>query len=396
MAVRSTRQSIRQNALLAALAFALAAPAILGAQSGVDGATPAYKPKASPARDLPADNSTKPAASIRVESSLVTTPVTVIDKSGEFVSDLDEKDFKLLDNGTTQRIERFEVSSEPIAVVIVVQTTDSVKSLLGQVRPLGPVFSDLLLAPSGEAAVISFSDEVKLLQKFSSDRDRLKATLQRLDSYGSKPRLNDALMQGLALLETRPKPERRLMVVFSDGTDHGSENDKADVVRRATTDGTTIYGLHLSRVEALLRDTPDQGHPMDPLDANVARPLPPGVAPTPTNSANVWSPEGGSVNDNGIPFLTAAGGTVLSAFVRNPLELYAGYTGGVYYSHWSASALQDQLNRVCSEVHSQYEIAYIPSNLADTGFHSIRVQVDKPGLKVRTRAGYFYQKQVVK
>jgi VWFA-related protein len=396
MVVRKARQFVRLSALLPALALAVSLPMILGAQGGVDGPAPVFKSKAPPPPDPAPDNSADSPAKIRVESSLVSTPVTVIDKSGEFVSDLDEKDFKLLDNNTAQRIERFEISSDPIAVVIVVQTTDSVGSLLGQVRPLGPVFSDLLLAPNGEAAVISFSDQVKLLQNFSSDRDRLKITLQRLDSFGSKPRLNDALMQGLALLETRPRPERRVMVVFSDGTDHGSENDKADVVRRATTDGTTIYALHLSRAEAVLRDKPDQGHPMSPLDANVTRPLPPGVAPTPTNSANVWSPLGGSENDNGNDILAVAGHDAVSVFIKNPLEVYAGYTGGVYYSHWKESVLQDQLNRICSEVHSQYEIAYIPSNLTDTGFHSIRVQVDKPGLRVRTRAGYFYQKQVAK
>ncbi len=393
MVARNARRFRGPSVLLVGLVFAVSLPAVLGAQSGVDGAAPAIQPKAPPPPDPAPDDSV---AKIRVQSFLVTTPVTVIDKSGEFVSDLDEKDFKLLDNGATQRIERFEVSPDPIAVVVVVQTTDSVGSLLGQVRPLGPVFSDLLLAPNGEAAVISFSDQIKQLQGFSSDRDRLKFTLQRLDSFGRKPRLNDAIMQGLELLETRPKPERRLMVVFSDGTDRGSENNKSDVVRRATTDGTTIYALHLSRMESVLRDKPDQGHPMDPLDANVTRPLPPGVAPTATNSANVWSADGGSENDNGIPILTATGETILSTFVKNPLAVYAGYTGGVYYSHWTESKLQDQLNRVCDEVHSQYEIAYIPSSLTDTGFHSIRVQVDKPGLRVRTRAGYFYQKQVTK
>jgi VWFA-related protein len=388
MVAKNGRRFIGLGALAAGLACAVSLPGTLRAQSGVDGAAPVLKPKTPPPPETPPENTP---ANIRVESSLVSTPVTVIDKSGEFVSDLEEKDFKLIDNGATQRIERFDVSSDPIAAVIVVQTTDSVGSLLGQVRPLGPVFSDLLLAPSGEAAVISFSDEIGQLLLFSGDPDRLKVTMQRLESYGSKPRLNDAMMQGLTLLETRPKTERRLMVVFSDGTDRGSENEKADVVRRATTDGTTIYAIHLSRMEALLRDPPDQGHPMDPLNANVTRPLAPGVVPTPMNSNNTWDAPYPM-----IPIITAAGTTVLSEFVKNPLVIYSGYTGGVYYSHWKETTLQSQLSRICSEVHTQYEIAYIPSNLTDTGFHTIRVEVDKPGLKVRARAGYFYQKQATK
>jgi len=388
MVTREARQSNWLSALLAGLALAVALPATIGAQSGADGATATLPPKPPAPTDTAPDNSP---AKIRVESYLVTTPVTVIDKSGEFVSDLEEKDFKLLDNGATQHIERFEISSNPVALVIVVQTTDSVASLLGQVRPLGPVFSDLLLVPDGEAAVLSFSDKVQQLLCFTRDRDRLKVTLQHLQSLGSKPRLNDAMMQGLALLETRPKPDRRIMVVFSDGSDHGSESDKPDVVRRATTDGTTIFGIELRRTEAVLRDKPDQGHAIDPLDANIARPLPPGAAPTSTNSSNTWG--GPTV---GTDVLAAVGKDMVSKVLKDPLDVYARYTGGVYYTHWSETTLQDQVNRICSEVHTQYEIAYVPSNLTDTGFHSIRVQLDKPGLRVRTRAGYFYQRQVTK
>jgi VWFA-related protein len=388
--MRDARQVAWISALLAEVVFVLSLPATLGAQSSADGSAAAPEPKAPAPTETTPDNSP---AKIRVESFLVTTPVTVIDKSGEFVSDLPEKDFKLLDNGATQHIERFEISSRPIALVIVVQTTDSVGSLLGQVRPLGPVFSDLLLAPDGEAAVLSFSDKIQQLLGFTSDRDRLKLALERLASLGSKPRLNDAMMQGLTLLETRPESERRIMVVFSEGGNRSSESGEPDVVRRATTDGTTIFGIELSRTEAVLRDKPDQGRPIDPLDANVARPLPPGVAPTSANSSNTY---GGGAPTVGSDVLAAVGKDMLSKVIKDSLNVYARYTGGVYYTHWSENTLQDQLNRICSEVHTQYEIAYVPSNLTDSGFHSIRVQLDKPGLRVRTRAGYFYQKQVTK
>ncbi|HXJ94548.1 MAG TPA: VWA domain-containing protein [Terriglobia bacterium] len=389
MTARDTKRRFKQLvALLPVLALGVSGN--LDAQSGTDASAPAGQPKALAAPEPAPDNSP---ANIRVQSFLVTAPVTVINKSGDFVSDLDEKDFKLIDNGATQHIERFEISTEPIAVVIVVQTTDSVGSLLGQVQPLGPLFSDLLLAPNGEAAVLSYSDQVRELLGFTGDRDRLKATLQSLKPLGSKPRLNDAMMRGLTLLETRPKPERRIMVVFSDGTDHGSDSGEPDVVRRATTDGATIYAIHLSRAEAALRDKPDQGHPMDPQDANIARPLPPGVAPTSTNSTNTW---GSGAPTVGADLLAAVGKEAISKVLKDSLEIYTRYTGGVYYTHWSETTLQDQLNRICSEVHTQYEIAYVPSNLMDSGFHAIRVEVDRPGLRVRTRAGYFYQKQVTK
>jgi VWFA-related protein len=367
---------------LAILVLTIAVPPGAAGQGGVDGSPPVAPAKPA-AASAPAQDVTP---QIRVQSTLVTTPVTVINHSGDFVSDLDPKIFRVFDNGVAQRIERFEIGSDVVALVILVQTNDSVGSLLGQVRPLGPMFSDLLLGPSGQAAVMTFSDRVQLRQKFGADPDGLTKALETLQSSGAKARMNDAIMQALALLETRPKNERRVIVVFSDGNDHGSENGKADVIRRATNDETTIYGLHLSRVEALLRDKPDQGQPMDPLDANVTRPTPPGTVPTPTNAADTWG-----TPVPGLPILDALGETVSSEVLKNALEAYSGYTGGVYYSHWSKTKLQDQLDRICSEVHTQYELAYIPNTLSEAGFHRIEVRIDKPGLKVRTRAGYFYQ-----
>ena len=81
---------------------------------------------------------------------------------------------------------------------------------------------------------------------------------------------------------------------------------------------------------------------------------------------------------------------VRSTLASSLLEFYAGYTGGVFHSHWSKTALQEQLSKIASEVHSQYELAYVPDTLSQTGFHRIEVQVKRPGVKVRTRAGYFY------
>ena len=53
--------------------------------------------------------------------------------------------------------------------------------------------------------------------------------------------------------------------------------------------------------------------------------------------------------------------------------------------------MQTALNRIATEIHSQYELAYAPSNATEVGFHKIEVQVRRPGAKVRARAGWFYQ-----
>ena len=357
-----------------------------GAQDSVTGGTPTFTPKKPASGQGNSQNAAtrQESPQIRVQSPIVTAPVTVIDSSGDFIYDLKEKDFSILDNGIPQHIQRFEPAiEEPVAAVIVIQTTDSVAPLLQQVKPLGSIFSTLLLGQQGEAAVVFFDDRVRVVQDFSNDSDKLSATLRSLKPQGSKARLNDALQSAIGMLTKRPSAERRVIIAFSDGFDHGSETERDEIVRRATNNGVTIYGLGFNPAEALAKQKP-QAEPMSPLDANVTRPLPPGMAPTATLSSSVYS-----TPVPGVPILTAAGQMIRSTVASSTLEFYAGYTGGVFRSHRSESALQEQLSKIASEIQSQYELAYAPATLKEPGFHRIQVQVNRTGVKVRARAGYF-------
>jgi VWFA-related protein len=186
------------------------------------------------------------------------------------------------------------------------------------------------------------------------------------------------------MLESQPKEDRRVIIVFSDGHDLGSETHKEEVVQRAVNAGITIYGLGFSPGRALLGRQP-KAPPPDPLDVNMARPLPPGTAPTPSNEEKTYDVPTLPV----VPLVLAGGEMILSTVIKTSLEFYAGYTGGVCYARWSGKAAQDDLSRIADEVQSQYEIAYVPHGTGANGFHRIQVQVDRSGVKVRTKAGYF-------
>jgi len=175
-----------------------------------------------------------------------------------------------------------------------------------------------------------------------------------------------------------------VIVVFSDGHDLGSETRKEEVVQRAVNAGITIYGLGFSPGRALLARQP-KAPPPDPLDVNVARPLPPNTAPTPSNEEKTYDVPALPI----IPLILAGGEMIRSTVAKSALEFYAGYTGGVCDAHWSTKAVQDELNRIADEIQSQYEIAYVPHAPSENGFHRIQVHVDRSGVKVRTRAGYF-------
>ncbi|HEV2348829.1 MAG TPA: VWA domain-containing protein [Terriglobia bacterium] len=354
------------------------------AQDGVTGGRPVYstpKPKnPSSAPDAAPDKQEKV---IRVPSNLVTTPVAVIDKSGQFVYDLGENDFEILDNGIQQKIQSFDTEMRPLALVIVIETNEKTKALLDQVHPLASMFSSLLVGTRGEVAVIFYNDRVQVGQDFSNDSDKLSATFRDFTARSDGARLNDALWRAVSMLESRPKAERRVIVAFSDGYDSGSQTGKQEIVRRATSAEVAIYGLGFSPSKELLKKNPELPGPT-PADNNVALPTPPNTVHDPTNSTNEYQTPAPV-----IPIMVASGEIIRSALAKSSLEFYAGYTGGVFYSHWSDKKLQDQLNRIASEIQSQYELAYVPDTSGEAGFHRIEVRVRRHGVRVRARAGYF-------
>ena len=311
-------------------------------------------------------------------------PVTVINSKGDFVYDLEQKDFEVLDNGVRQHIEQFSLEQHPLVAVIVVETNRTSQPLLDEVRPLGPVFSELMLGPQGEAAVVTYGDTIRVVQDLTQDGDKLESALRGLEARGGSAHLNDALARAIEMLETQPKEARRIIVAFSDGHDLGSETRKEEVVQRAVNAGITIYGVGFSPARALLTEQ-TKAPPPNTLDVNMARPLPPNTAPTPSNAANTYEVPALPT----VPLLLATGELIRSTIAKSALEFYAGYTGGVCYAHFSKKAVQDELTRIADEIHSQYDIAYVPHAPSENGFHRIEVHVDRSGVKVRTKAGYF-------
>ena len=352
------------------------------AQQEVAGDNPdVSRPEQKPPGDT---KSPKGESHIRVQANLVTAPVTVINSNGDFVDDLEEKDFEVLDNDVRQHIEQFSLEQHPLAAVIVVEANSTSGPLLNDIRPLGPIFSDLMLGPRGEAAVVTYGDTIRVAQEFTQDSDKLESALRRIEARGASVHLSDALARAIAMLETRSKEERRVIVAFSDGHDLGSETRKEEVVQRAVNGGITIYGVGFSPARALLSRQP-KSPIMTAMDASGARPVGPNSVPTPTYEMNTYDVPTLPV----VPLLLASGEMIRSTISKSAMEFYAGYTGGVFYAHWSVKGVQDELNRIADEIHSQYEIAYVPHAPSQNGFHRIEVHVDRSNVKVRTRAGYF-------
>jgi VWFA-related protein len=345
--------------------------------------------QAAPQKNPPDQPQAEGEYKIQSNVQLVTTPVTVFDSSGQFVYDLDQEEFKIFDNGQQMRIAQFDSEMRRLSLVIVVETNDTTVPFLDSVRPLGSMFSDLVMGPQGEVAVLTYSDRVDLALDFTPNGDKLDTVLRGLQGRGGGMHLDDALVRALSMLNNRPQSDRKVAIVFSDGFNMGSKMSRSEIVKGAMNSNITIYHLGFSPLKGLWKK-PAKDPAVDIESESVARPIGPNQAPTPTNEEGTWDTAGGDgINLLGI--LLGLGEAAKKPLLKDSMIYFARYSGGQSYQKWGKDTVQQALNRIATEIHSQYELAYAPSTPIEPGFHKIEVDVRRPGAKVRARAGWFYQ-----
>src|SRR6266705_494728 len=328
----------------------------------------------------------------KVRVALVNTPVTVRDGRGEMVHNLEARDFRITDNGVAQRISHFDLGGDPLSLVILLQTSSRIEALLPQVRKIGILFTQTVMGPTGEAAVVGFNDSVDKLQDFTTNGDLIENTISRLGAGTSGSKLYDAMSLGVEMLSGRPqatadKPgRRRVLMILSEATDAGSEAKLGEVLRQAQLANVTIYSVGLSTTRAELQAKPKDTRPQITPPGTFPLPPQPGVPQTPTSEENRYG---------NIDLLAAAVWVVQHIHDQvkdHALEVAATATGGAHLSTFKDRSIEKAIDEVGGELHSQYNISYTPTGSDAAGYHEIKVNVvrnDAKNLKVRARPGYF-------
>src|SRR5271165_982820 len=174
-----------------------------------------------------------PQGTIRVRVALVSAPVVVVDAKGQPILDLQQKNFHVLDDGADQTIDSFDLGGEPVSAVFVFETSSRIAPLLPAIQKSAIVFTQTVVGPSGEAAVLGYDNSVKSLLPFSTNNDTIEKTIAGLAPGNSGARLYDALGAAVALLRDRPGGKRRAIVVVGEAGDNGSEERLGRVLRDA-------------------------------------------------------------------------------------------------------------------------------------------------------------------
>jgi Ca-activated chloride channel family protein len=272
-----------------------------------------------------------------VNVGLVVLPTTVLDKSGRFVSGLEEENFEILEDGEKQHIQIFDHKDIPVAVGLIIDSSSSMVPKRTDV-----IAAALKLAessnPEDQIFVVHFNELIsfalRLGQAFTSDLEELRTAAGNISGTG-RTSLYDAVVEGLEHVQTS-KLQRKALVVVSDGGDNSSRHTLKQVLDLASASNAVIYAIGI----------------YDEYDRD-----------------------------------------------SNPkvLKKIASITGGEAFFPRNSSQLSETCDRIAKDVRSQYTLGYIPSNQSRDGkYRSIRVSVksrDMGPLTVRTRSGYVAQRE---
>lgn len=318
--------------------------------------------------------------SIKVTTSIVIAPVSVRQKNGEFVDDLQLGDFQLFDHNTPQTITA-DVRNEPLSLVVAVQKSLNMDKILPRIQRVGPMLNDILAGQDGEVALVAFDHRMQTVQDFTNETTKISEGLRNIKPGSSNHAVIDAEMYCIRMLRKRPKDRRKVLLIIAEKRDRGSELHVREALEEAEFDNVAIFSIDVSSIVATLTGEAVP-QPPPPIPATAIHMAAGGDATPTTVEQNYYL-------GNYVPIFTDIFKGVKSLFIEDTLDVFTRFTGGTQYSFVSERSLEKAVQGISREMHSQYLLSYSPNNQNVGGFHDIRVVVDHPGLEVRTRPGYY-------
>jgi VWFA-related protein len=320
----------------------------------------------------------------RATVNVVQAPVTVTDRDGALVSGLRPNEFHLFDNGKEQNI-RVDVAFQPISLVIVIQCSNRTDAVLTQIKKASNLFGPQVIGEDGEAAVIAFDHRIREMQSFTNDPQKITDAIKKINAGSSSARMIDAVDKAVYMLRARPATRRRIILLVSENRDQASEGRVKETLLDAQLSNVGIYSVNISRMVTAITAGQDPARP-DPLPASAYSAMIPRGAATPTSVAQMTQ-----VNNRVefVPAFKEIYKDVKGIFVANPTEVFTHETGGRQFSFLKERGLEEAIQNISDDIHSQYILSYNPDNKSDGGYHEIQVRLEDKNLKTRTRPGYF-------
>ncbi len=323
-----------------------------------------------------------PELTIKTTVTNIIAPTLVTDRSGNIIDGLQPQQFRLFDNKKEQNI-HVDVAFEPISLVVAIEASSRVDGpILNQIKHLGTLLP-LVAGDHGEVAIMKFDSRLVVMQDFTSDTDKIKAAVDKIQAGNSSSRMIDAVDRAVFMLRNRAKDNRKIVLLVSETRDVASEGRLREALIDANINNVLIYTVNINQLMVKLTEKPQEARP-DPVDVTAQQTFG-GHPPTPTTEAQDYGPYQAQF----VPALTEIYRGVKRIFVENPSEQLAKSTGGEELSFIKERQMEDAIQKISLEIRSQYLITYDPNNKEEPGFHTITVGLDNPAYVAKTRPGYW-------
>jgi len=320
---------------------------------------------------------------IRASVTNIIAPVLVTDRSGNIIDGLQPHQFHLFDNNKEQNIQ-VDVAFQPISLVVAIEASARVDGpILTQVKHLGTLLP-LIVGDHGEAAVVAFDSRMRVMQDFTTDPDKIKVAIDKINAGNSSSRMIDAVDRAVFMLRNRPKDNRKIILLVSETRDQASEGRVRESLIDAQLSNVVVYTVDITQLAVRLTEKPTPPRP-DPIDVTAR----PGLAGNPSTPTSVAQDYGVQNQVQFAPLLQEIYKDTKRIFIDSPSEVFAKGTGGAEFSFVKQKGLEEAVQRISQEIRSQYLITYNPNNKGETGFHAISVSVENPRYVAKTRPGYW-------
>ena len=272
----------------------------------------------------------------RAAVDIVSLNVTVVDGAQHYVTDLDQNDFTVFEDGVKQDLTFFNRRQQTIAMSMLLDSSASMEDKLSTLQ-IAAVNFVKRLKPADLAQIIDFDSSVQIRQPFTSNQNELESAILQTSAGGSTSLHNAIYISLKELRKIRVQSEedvrRQALVVFSDGEDTSSLVSFDEVLDLAKRSETAIYTIALRGTDTQTR------------------------------------------------------GFREAEFVMRQL---AQETGGRAFFPTKVEDLNGVYTTIADELASQYTLGYTSRNAKrDGAWRRLVVQVAKPSATPRTKKGYY-------
>jgi len=301
-------------------------------------------------------------ATIKLDTTLVTIPVSVLDRNGRYIPHLNKNDFRVFEDGVEQEVSDLGTVETPFHVVLLLDTSPSQAFNLRDIQEAAIAFVDQLHA-NDRVMVVSFDRDVHIDSEFTSDRARLRRAI-----YGTYTDNSTKLYDAVDLVITERLNRidgRKAIVLFTDGVDTASRIASArSTVARVEESGVLVYPIQYNTANDMGPFGRGGGGGRGRGRGGIMIPWPSPRFP------------GGNGNDE---YSRA------SEYLRDLAER----SGARLHQADTLGNLSNAFSMIAEELRYQYSLSYYPTNAArDGSYRRVRVTVNQSNAVVRAREGY--------